>query len=159
MLSGCPQKCFLAFFGLPPGEGSFSVAIIRLIVLRWFGALFANVRTLRMLQLLEKPTVAQTNQALVWHPDDREVHESFVKMLTVDPPIEPVSPDYYGPDDEHAPLVSVTVRIPAALHERMELARWELRCSASELVRAIMWDKLLEIPTLDVVLTPRQAGG
>jgi hypothetical protein len=109
-----------------------------------------------MLQLLEKPTMPQTQPALVWDPDDLVVRDAFVKMLSVKPAIEPVSPDYYGPDDRHPALVAVNYRIPAALHEHIQLACWEFRCTATELVKAILWDRLLDIPTLDVDLT--QAG-
>ena len=47
--------------------------------------------------------------------------------------------------EEPSKPVSITFLVPAALSERLNRLTWELRCTTSELLRGILWQRLDEL--------------
>ena len=100
---------------------------------------------------------------MAWNPEPEErLH--FEQLLDLDPSF-PVVSDRYTPDRSQ----SITVRIPAALQERLDTVAWELRAPVSELVRGILWDAFVrtaafvdvdmaEDEPVGIVIPPREVG-
>lgn len=103
-----------------------------------------------MFAVVERPSMARKPEpALEWDPDDDRVRRSFKKLLDHEPTRQAVRPS------ARDRTVSVTYRIPGALHELIELVCWEFRCSATEVVRAVLWERLLQVPTKVVLVEGR----
>lgn len=103
---------------------------------------------LQAVQLGEVPLARRFKPVLVWTPEDNpDEQEVWERTVSLEPAILPVS-DAYDPDRS----VMLNIRIPPALHERLETIRWELRASMSDIVRGILWQAMLSTSFMDVTV-------
>ena len=104
------------------------------------------------IQVKEQPVVRPPKPALYWVPNDENDHIEgaqtetgrFQGMLDHEMDHPPISPRY-----EAGRSVPATIRLPAALHERLEAIAAGLDTSLSDLVRAILIDQV-KTATFDV---------
>lgn len=95
--------------------------------------------------LLERPMPLQSKPSIAWPSDEVRQRIDMERTLEATSNRRPVDPDI-DPDK----LVRLTVKLPPALHELLCMLTWEFHASISDVVRGILWDRLLGLDFLEV---------
>ena len=93
-----------------------------------------------MLRVLERGSTMgkRYRPSLAFVAHDATELAAWEDTISIEPAIAPVAESY-----DPSKAVTINVRLPPALHERLEALRWELRCSLSEVIRGVLWERCL----------------